>query len=291
MTTIRTLLGLFAAALQLQAAPSIYFGEDLNTSNAINQVPDNPTRLTTFPNASREAGRFLSRLTGVATESFESFAPNSTPTTLTFGADTAAISGSRTVLDLPTGTFNGVYPLTGNRTLLLAATSSGFFRLDFSSPQGAFGFWTTDVEASQLRITLITQSGTRTNIDPPFTLPQGSGGVAFFGAIDTQSPFVAVEFSRIGGATGDGFGFDDMTIGRVQQIHPEPPTVGIATYVGLQITGTVGATYRVEYTLDLATPSWSTLSDVVLPTDPYIYFDPIPINQTPKRFYRVSILE
>ena len=279
------------SALSLHAAPATYFGEDLNTSLPPLTQPDAPTRLASFPNASREAARFLSRVSGAEAETFESFAPNATPTTLAFGADTASISGSRTVWEQTTGTYNGVYPISGNRTLLLVDSSDGFFRLDFSTPQAAFGFWCTDVEVTPLRITLISQNGTRTDVDLPFTRPQGSGGAAFFGAIDQNTPFVAVEFLRVGGATGDGFGFDDMTIARVEQIHPEPPTVQIAAYIGLQVSGTVGATYRVEYTLDLATPNWLPIAEFVLPKSPYTYFDPVPINQTPKRFYRVSAVE
>ena len=69
----------------------------------------------------------------------------------------------------------------------------------------------------------------------------------------------------------------------------EPPSATIAAYAGVQITGTIGATYRIQYTLDLANPSWTNLADIVLPASPYTYFDPLPISATPKRFYRVSV--
>ena len=69
-----------------------------------------------------------------------------------------------------------------------------------------------------------------------------------------------------------------------------PPAVSIASYAGIQITGTVGATYRVQYTLDLANAIWTNLADVPLPASPYIHFDPLPINQTPRRFYRALLL-
>jgi len=72
--------------------------------------------------------------------------------------------------------------------------------------------------------------------------------------------------------------------------NPDPLTSTIATYAGIKITGTIGATYRVEYTFDLSTPNWIKLADVILPSSPYIQFDLVPMNETPKRFYRVSAI-
>lgn len=69
-----------------------------------------------------------------------------------------------------------------------------------------------------------------------------------------------------------------------------PATTEIALYPGISISGVVGATYRIEYTLDLGNPTWTALTDIVLPSSPYIYFDASPVSQSPKRFYRVSSL-
>jgi hypothetical protein len=274
----------------LLAVPQTYFGEDLNDSlQPPDAIPDAPTRLPSSPNATREANRFLSRLSGASTESFEGFSAGAEPATLTFGADTATLSGFREVFDIPTETFNGVYPLTGDKTLVLQANSEGnFFRLDFNEPQGAFGFFCTDIEAAQLRVTLVTQGGSRTDFDLPFTLPQGSGGAAFFGVIDTGAPFVSVEFSRVG-TSGDGFGFDDLTIGRVEQIQPEPPSASIDLYAGIEIIGTIGADYLLEYSETLEVGSWLPLATISLPTSPHVHIDLDSPNHQ-RRFYRVSII-
>jgi hypothetical protein len=55
---------------------------------------------------------------------------------------------------------------------------------------------------------------------------------------------------------------------------------------GLTITGTIGETYRVEYTTDLNEPrDWRPLVTLVLPTSPYRYLLE-PVSGGPKRFYR-----
>lgn len=69
-----------------------------------------------------------------------------------------------------------------------------------------------------------------------------------------------------------------------------PATTEIALHPGISISGVVGATYRIEFTLDLSNPTWTALTDIVLPSSPYIYFDVSPVTQSPKRFYRVSSL-
>jgi|ERR1035441_4793571 hypothetical protein len=253
-TTTLTLAGLCASLLWLRAAPVVYFGEDLNHSQAPQQ-PDTPTRLATYPNSASAATKFLARLTGVATETFESFAPGSSPSTLTFGLDTATLSGSRLVLDIPldpTNTFNGVYPISGNRTLLLQSDVSGFFQIQFSTPQAAFGFYATDIEVAQLQVSLVTAGGARTNLLLPSTLPQWSGGVAFFGVIDEATPFTRVEFTRLGDQ-GDGFGFDDMTVGRVTQVLP---VLQIWPAVELGWYAQSGQVYQVQYTGQLPTTQW-----------------------------------
>ncbi len=82
--------------------------------------------------------------------------------------------------------------------------------------------------------------------------------------------------------------FDNLTITPIST-NPNLPTASIASYAGIEITGSVGSIYRVQYTLDLTNPTWMDLADVPLPSSPYTYFDPVPINQTPQRFYRVLL--
>src|SRR5258705_10549198 len=64
-------------------------------------------------------------------------------------------------------------------------------------------------------------------------------------------------------------------------------TVVKQNYPGLTITGTVGNTYPIEYVDVLVNGSnnWITLSNLVLPSSPYLFIDTSAPN-LPHRFYR-----
>lgn len=55
---------------------------------------------------------------------------------------------------------------------------------------------------------------------------------------------------------------------------------------GLRNAGPVGKNYRVDYTEDLSgNPTWTALTNLTLPTNPYLFVDR-QSRQQPKRFYR-----
>jgi formylglycine-generating enzyme required for sulfatase activity len=68
-----------------------------------------------------------------------------------------------------------------------------------------------------------------------------------------------------------------------------PPELGVQTYAGLTITGTVGTVYSIEYVADLAqanTPgAWRCLEILQLPASPYLWADKSS-PATGRRFYR-----
>ena len=264
-------------ALATHAAPVWFFGEDVAPQGNPNCDIPRPD----IPNSRGAASNFLSRLAGVFTETFESYAPGPAPTTLNFGADTATISfsggPSGTIEDFPTGTFCGAYPISGNRFLDVLAT----FTIDFSYPQAAFGFYATDLELLGLNVTLVYTNGSRSTNVVPVTIPQGSGGALFFGVIDTEIPFVRIEFT--GAGTGDGFGFDDMTIGRVEQVRPE---LQIWPAVELGWFGHTGRVYQLQYSTNIPTTQWFDLGSPVVGTGASNFlFDSTRYNM--KRFYRL----
>jgi hypothetical protein len=180
--------------------------------------------------------RRLALLTGVETEGFED--KSGVVTTLDFGPDTATLSPGLEVLTIPTGTFNGVYPISGDNVLLQAVgAAESAFTITFSGPQAAFGFFATDVEfQGNLTLRFLLADGV-TTLDRPVPTQAGTGvalntgSVAYFGVIDTDNPFLAVSFVR-GLNQNDGFGFDDLTIGRVENVVPEPGTLAL---VGLGV--------------------------------------------------------
>jgi len=69
-----------------------------------------------------------------------------------------------------------------------------------------------------------------------------------------------------------------------------PPVVleGIELIPRLKITGTVGSLFRIEFTDSVAqTNGWTTLKNVILPSNPFVFIDTNPPNFM-KRFYRVT---
>lgn len=222
-------------------AASVFFGEDINSTGTTNT---NPQRIP-HPNADGAQAAFLALLTDVETETFESSA--GIVTSLTFGPDTATLSPGLEVLTLPTDTFSGVYPISGDNVLLQAVgAAESAFTITFSTPQAAFGFYATDIEfQGNLTLRFLLADGL-TTLDRPVPTQAGTGpalntgSVAYFGVIDTENSFVAVSFVR-GLNQSDGFGFDDMTIGRIENVIPEPGTLAL---LGLGIALTSAARRR-----------------------------------------------
>src|ERR1035437_9494419 len=68
------------------------------------------------------------------------------------------------------------------------------------------------------------------------------------------------------------------------------PVLEARVYAGITVTGTVSAAYTIEATTNLAvTNGWVALTNVVLPSSPWVYFDyASPVMA--KRFYRASAL-
>ena len=87
---------------------------------------------------------------------------------------------------------------------------------------------------------------------------------------------------------GDVF-FDNIQIETT--VPGSPPVISVEVapdrHVAINIVGTVGAVYRIEYTDDL-TGTWRTLGNMVLLNSPSAFADPEQISNVRKRFYRVA---
>jgi hypothetical protein len=83
----------------------------------------------------------------------------------------------------------------------------------------------------------------------------------------------------------------------VSSVTVEAPLAGslhIDTYAGqvrLQLTGTVGANYQIEFTPELPTTNWSVLTNVLLPSSPYQLFDSSSATNYGQRFYRAPLVQ
>ena len=199
-----------AASHAAALSPVTFFGENLAPGG----------RLSGPPLDAQAA--FLSHLTGTGTEDFEALA-GSGALTLTFPGSldqtiTATLTGAGTrVNHFPSSgrfaTSGGRYVETGN---------NGDFRITFSVPISAFGFFGTDLgdHGNGLVLVLTAPDGGATRLVVPITRgvqAQTDGALHFFGFIDHGQGYVAIDFLNTGQG-GDVFGFDDMTVGDRGQI-------------------------------------------------------------------------
>lgn len=60
---------------------------------------------------------------------------------------------------------------------------------------------------------------------------------------------------------------------------------------GISISGTTGATYRVEYAAQLPATTWTAITNVLLTTSPQTVFDVEAVTDADSRFYRAVIVE
>lgn len=207
-------------------AQTQFFGEDkrwalINTS-------------TVGTNSEAQRQLFLNNLVGVGTESFESFATGSTtPLNLSFsGAGTATLSNNGTVSVNAGGA--GRRPTDGFRYWDLSTGGGGSqFSIQFSSYIAAFGVYGVDVGDFGDQLTLSFYSGGLLvdTWSPTHGLGGGANGandgnLNFFGYINTSTLYNEIRFSStsLTQQTPDFWGFDQMTIGSVEQVRVSEPS-------------------------------------------------------------------
>jgi hypothetical protein len=199
------------------AAPIIFFGEDLGAGGGAQ------------PNADAAQADFLSMLSGVSTEDFESIAAGTTDPALSFngsaGTINATLAGGARVINSPCC---GRFATSGAQLLEADAAN---FDISFGTDVAAFGFFGTDIGDFGGALT-VTIDGVAYDVGN--TLGAAEGSVLFWGIIDTAAPFTTISFSN--SDFGDVFGFDDMTVGDIRQVvpTPEPGALGL---LGLGLLG------------------------------------------------------
>lgn len=66
-----------------------------------------------------------------------------------------------------------------------------------------------------------------------------------------------------------------------------PASLSVGLHAGLRITGTTGATYRIEFVNQVGATNWTALTNVTLPVSPYFWADPDSATNHAHRYYRV----
>lgn len=67
---------------------------------------------------------------------------------------------------------------------------------------------------------------------------------------------------------------------------PPPASLGINVYAGIEITGSVGVNYRIDFATTVSPPNWMTLTNIVLPESPYFFVDKTSAGVPGNRIYR-----
>lgn len=195
------------------------FAEDLNTTNL--SGAGNASRID-HPRADAARSAFVAMApNGIATESFESFPAGAItiPRFLNFGGQTAVLTAGNSILELPSGTYNGAYPTSGNKFLMVENGPLGpVFSIDFAQPQIGIGFYVTDAEnPGNISVEFLLADGVTKvrrglpTMASPMNGNNNDGSVAYYGLVDPNQPFIRLTVIR-NSVTADGFGFDDFSL-------------------------------------------------------------------------------
>ncbi|MEM6610535.1 MAG: VPLPA-CTERM sorting domain-containing protein [Pseudomonadota bacterium] len=194
------------------AAPVTFFGEDISGSG---------------PNAAAAEADFLSNLSGVSTEDFES----ATLPNVGFAASTGVIGatlagGGAALQNTPA---QGRSATSGTR--FVETQTGGGFGITFDRGIAAFGFYGTDIGdfGNSLLLQLTTSGGGTVLLDvgntTAVTDAETDGSLLYFGFIDDSETYTSVEFLNTGPGA-DAFGFDDLTVGDLGQVLIPDPDPG-----------------------------------------------------------------
>ncbi|NOS71008.1 MAG: hypothetical protein HOP33_13890 [Verrucomicrobia bacterium] len=152
-------------------------------------------------------------------------------------------------------------------------------------------------------LTVVTQPAITSQ---PMNVTVSANGTATFtagssgGALAYQWQFNG---TNIAGATGSTLALVNVNLGQIgcysvivsnvagttTSSCAQLTVLGINMYAGLTIHGSVGANYRFEYVNDLNNTNWLTLTNIALPTNPYLLVDTDSPNHA-RRFYRAILV-
>ncbi len=229
---------LIFGSASLHATPVTFFGQDVNHSG--DPTTATPTNSTAAHNS------FFANLSGVQTQTFESYSAGTTlPLTVSFGT-----AGNATLTDPTNSSFiesgndgSGRFPISGSQYLETGAGSG--FTINFSAPISSFGFYGTDIGDFGGILTLGLQGTSTQSLVVPATVGAGgstSGSVLYYGFYDMNNTYTSISFLNSGSGGVDIFGFDDFSIGSLSQITPVSVTPEPDSFLllGTGITALVG---------------------------------------------------
>ncbi len=242
-----------SGAMTPAAAFTLFLGEDIATfPNGDNLNAANVL------NSQQAETDFLAKLSGFASEQFDTLTPGfSTLTNLANGATISTTSTDGGIAPFPA---NGRFPISGTQYYNVGADSNSDFSarvkrsttISFANPMAALGFYTTDIENLD-GIELQLRNGTNI-VQTQFVAPSASAANGAGSAISGSALYLSLiadnpseTFDNIvlslrttnPGLLNDNFGIDNLTSATTAQIKsfsatavPEPFTI-IGTTLGI----------------------------------------------------------
>lgn len=197
-----------AATTGAHAAPVSFFAEDLTPGGNLTAAVE------------AEQTSFLSGLTGVGVEDFESSSLPTIEFAGSSGTIDAELSGSANIDGFSSG---GRFSTSGSR--FVETSGGGDFTISFSTSIAAFGFYGTDLGDvnNSLVLQLTKVGGGTVDLAVGNDTNAPSGALLFFGFIDAVDSYTSISFLNQPGGS-DVFGFDDLIIGDIGQVVTPPTT-------------------------------------------------------------------
>ncbi|MGO8675295.1 MAG: hypothetical protein ACLQVX_05435 [Limisphaerales bacterium] len=293
MKVLFTILWAMLSVAPVTGAAEFFFGEDVSPY-PVGSPPDMP-RPTSFPMSMSAYSNFVARLAEQTNhgeiQTFENYTSNSfyfLPSIALINYGTVGGNVYLNYLDASkpdllnsicwfeelteaTAMDTGTFPISGTNYLEIQGLSSAphlAFGLLGGTTTG-FGLFITGLRSTNL---LVTVGFSGESFVLPVTVPQGPGGVCFFGAVADE--FSYVDLQMLAG-TAEPFGIDNLMIA-VPGLPDGAVPAGPATLrmdpgdYGIWIEGTVGAHYQIEFSPQcLSQAVWRPFADFVLPQSPY----------------------
>jgi len=160
--------------------------------------------------------------------------------------------------------------------------------LDFSAPVSRASGFLLDIDNSErMTITAYADDGI-SQVDQvvisagdPET---GNGRSTSWIFVHATNDIRQIRFRETGSSANANVAFDNFD----SDYTPPPATssaLGLQMLAGLVISGEAGRPYRIEYADRLSPTNWLSLTNLFLPTSPFLFVDTTSTN-SPQRFYR-----